>query len=123
YDCRGVEYQGQRSVLDTLAHDALARALAGDPAVSPRYRSGDGVHQAGLAPVRAEDRHVVAVVAVEAAPGYDAPLDLLRQRLVLLASLITLAIVILTAVVFRGALAAERLERQLSRSENLAAMG
>jgi len=123
YDCRGVEWQGQLSVLDTLARGALARALAGEPAVSPPFRSADGIRQAGLAPVRALDRHVVAVVAVEAAPGYGAALDVLRQRLLLLATLITLAIVILAAVIFRGAVAAERLERRLSRSENLAAMG
>jgi signal transduction histidine kinase len=123
YDCRGVEWQGQHSVLDTLAHAALARALAGRPAVSTPFRSGGATRHAGLAPVLADDRHVVAVVAVEAEPGYVGPLAELRQRLLLLTVLITLALVILAAVIVRGALAAARLERRLSRSENLAAMG
>jgi signal transduction histidine kinase len=123
YDCRGVEWQDQRSPLDTLAHAALALALGGTPSVSAPFHAGDDRRQAGLAPVRGEDHHVVAVVAVEAAPGYDAPLALLGQRLLLLATLITLAILILAGVIVRGAVAAERLERRLSRSENLAAMG
>jgi signal transduction histidine kinase len=123
YDCRGVEWQGQRSVLDTLAHDAHARALAGVTAVSGRYRLQGAVRQAGFAPVRSVDGHVVAVVAVEAVPAYDAQLDLLGRRLGLITGVITLAIMILATVIVRRAIAAAALERRLTRSENLAAMG
>jgi signal transduction histidine kinase len=124
YDCRGVEWQGQRSVLDTVAHAALAQALAGHAAVSEPFLLSREPRQAGFAPVRGEGGGpVVAVVAVEATPGYREPLAQLGRQLLLITAVITLTLLALATVMVRGTLAAARLERRLSRAENLAAMG
>jgi signal transduction histidine kinase len=122
YDCRGA-LQGQTSALDTLGGPALANALAGEPAVTPPYRWGSRLLQAGLAPVRTEHGTVVAALAVEAEPRYSALLDRFRRTLLLTAGIITLVIVVFVAVRVRLARRELELERQLSRAENLAAMG
>jgi signal transduction histidine kinase len=125
YDCRGDEFQGQRSALDTLAHGALAAALAGHPAVSPPFTAGRESRQVALAPVRGDSAGapVVAVMVVEAVPGYRDALEQLERQLLLVTLLITVTLLVLTVIVARRAIAAGRLERQLSRAENLAAMG
>jgi signal transduction histidine kinase len=125
YDCRGDEFQGQRSALDTLAHGALAAALAGHAAVSPPFTAGGAPRQVALAPVRGDSAAapVVAVMVVEAVPGYRDALALLGRQLLLVTLLITVTLLVLTVIVARRAIAAGRLERQLSRAENLAAMG
>ena len=125
YDCRGDEWQGQRSMLDSLAHLSLARALAGETAVSPPFTVNGIPRQAAFAPVRGDTSGapVVAVVAVEAVPGYRDALAQLGQQLLLVTVLITLTLFVLAIIMARRALAATRLERRLSRAENLAAMG
>ena len=125
YDCRGDEWQGQRSMLDSLAHPALARALAGETAVSPPFAFNGLPRQVAFSPVRGDSSGapVVAVVAVEAVPGYRDALAQLGQQLVLVTVLITLTLFVLAIIMARRALAAARLERRLSRAENLAAMG
>jgi len=125
YDCRGDEWQGQRSMLDSLAHPALAQALAGETAVSPPFVFSGLPRQVAFAPVRGDSSGapVVAVVAVEAVPGYRDALAQLGQRLLLVTVLITLTLLVLAIIMARRALAAARLERRLSRAENLAAMG
>jgi signal transduction histidine kinase len=125
YDCRGDEWQGQRSMLDSLAHPALARALAGETAVSPPFAFNGLPRQVAFSPVRGDSSGapVVAVVAVEAVPGYRDALAQLGQQLLLVTVLITLTLFVLAIILARRALAAARLERRLSRAENLAAMG
>jgi signal transduction histidine kinase len=125
YDCRGDEWQGQRSMLDSLAHLSLAQALAGESAVSPPFTFNGTPRQAAFAPVRGDTSGapVVAVVAVEAVPGYRGALAQLGQQLVLVTLLITLTLFVLAIIMARRAMAAARLERRLSRAENLAAMG
>ena len=123
FDARGAEHERQPSPLDALAGDALGKAYRGRAAVSRQFRLGGEIERAGFAPVTGEGGRVVAVVAIEARPTYLIALDQLRRRLLATTWVIGLAIVILGAVIFRVAQSAMRLERRLSRAENLAAMG
>lgn len=122
YDCRGA-LLGQPASLDSVARPSLLRALAGEPAVTPIYRVGGRPLQAGLAPVRSETGTVVAVVAVEAEPGYAAFLAQLRRTLLLADAIILFVLGVFVAVQVRWARRELDLERRLSRAENLAAMG
>ncbi len=110
------------SPLALLAPAPLTRALHGRPAVSEPYGQRAVTLRAAFAPVIERGR-VVAAVAVEAEPAYQEPLAALRRRLALIALLSVATILALAAVLVRNAVAAARLERRLSRAENLAAMG
>ena len=110
------------SALDTLAAPTLARALRGQAMISPAYVHHGVTLRAALAPVLERGR-AIAVVAVEAEPAYLGPLESLGRRLALIALLSLAAIAGFAALLVRNALAAARLERRLSRAENLAAMG
>ena len=123
-DARESEFgEGLVSPLDTLAHAALAQALAGRSAVSPPFRHDGRLVQAGFAPVHDEAGRVLAAVAVEADPVYTGVVAGLGRKLLVIALVTLLAIVLLAAFVIRGAWSAAQLERRLSRAENLAAMG
>lgn len=115
--------EGLPSALDTLAGPALARALRGETTVSPPFRRDGVLLRAGFAPVRDDAGRVLGVVAVEAAPAYVPVVSHLGRTLFLIALVTMLAIGMLAAFVVRGAASAARLERRLSRAENLAAMG
>jgi signal transduction histidine kinase len=122
YDTRGPERSELETPLDSLARDAVDRAYQGHPAVSDLYAGPEGPLRAGLAPVTREGR-VAAVVVAEARPDYGADLGRLGRSLWLTTLVIGLALATLGAVIFRMAWSAVRLERRLSRAENLAAMG
>ncbi len=110
------------SPLDSVAGAWLGRALRGSPQVTPPLiREGTRV-RAAFAPVRQAGR-AIAVVAVEAEPAYETTLVVLARRLAVIAAFSVLVIALLSALNVRTALSAARLERQLSRAENLAAMG
>ena len=111
-----------QSPLDTLAHESLTQALAGHVAVSGLYRQGTRELRAAFAPVTDHDR-VVGVVAVETEPAYRAPLASLARRLTLIALFALAAIAGFAALLVRNVRSAARLERRLSRANNLAAMG
>ena len=115
--------EGSLSPLDTLARATLDRAYAGHPAVSPPYVRDREVLQAAVAPIRSRTRRVVGVVVVEAEAVYLKSLADLRLRLVLIALVSLLAIAVLAVLFVRVASSTARLERRLSRAENLAAMG
>ena len=122
YDTRGPERADLRTTLDSVASAALDQAYAGRPAVSGVYGVGRAALRAGLAP--ASDRgRVFAAVAIEARPDYLDDLDRLRRSLLLTTLVIGLALVVLGVAIFRLVWSAVRLERRLSRAENLAAMG
>jgi len=108
--------------LDSLARGALDAALAGRAAVSPDYTYGGATLRAAIAPVL-RDRRVAGAVAVEAQPAYREPLAALARRLALIALLSLAAIAVFTVLLVRITVASTRLERRLSRAENLAAMG
>ena len=123
-DARESEFaEGLPSALDTLAGPALRRALRGATAVSPPYRYRGELLRAGFAPVRDEAGRVLGAVAVEAAPAYAPVVLRLGRTLLLIAVTTMLAVLLLAAFVIRGAWSAARLERRLSRAENLVAMG
>jgi signal transduction histidine kinase len=122
YDTRGPERAELLTPLDTLARAALDRAYGGRPAVSPVYRAAGRTLQAGFAPVLDQGR-VAAMVAIEAQPDYLDDLGRLGRSLLLTTLVIGLALAVLGAAIFRLVWSAVRLERRLSRAENLAAMG
>ncbi len=123
-DARESEFtEGLPSVLDTLAGPALRRALRGEAAVSAPYRHEGTLLRAGIAPVRDETGRVLGAVAVELAPAYLPVVSQLGRTLLLIAAATMLAVLLLAAIVVRGAWLAARLERRLSRAQNLAAMG
>jgi len=101
---------------------ALAQALSGIPVLTHGYRLDGHELRAGLAPIL-DGRHVVGVLAVESRVDYIAVLAGLRRTLLLAALLSALGITVLAVVTIRVAGSAARLERRLSRAENLAAMG
>ena len=79
--------------------------------------------RAGFAPVRDGTGRVLGVVAVELAPAYLPVVSRLGRTLLLIAVATMLAVLLLAAIVVRSAWSAARLERRLSRAQNLAAMG
>jgi signal transduction histidine kinase len=123
YDCARAELLHGQSPLDTIAAPAIARALGGAPSVSAVYSAREGDVQAGFAPVVDENKRVVALVSVEATIEYQPVLDGLRRDFVLRTLIAALAIAVLAALFVRVAWGSQRLERRLSRAENLAAMG
>src|SRR5206468_3757393 len=122
YDTRGPERSELVTPLDTLVRPAVLEVYRGHTTVSSVYGSGSEALRAGLAPVTVAG-HVVAVVVVEARPDYLQDLTRLGRSLWLTTVVIGLALVILGIVIFRLAWSSLRLERRLSRAENLAAMG
>jgi signal transduction histidine kinase len=115
--------EGLPSVLGSLAGPAFRRALRGEVTVSAPYLHQGGWQRAGFAPVRDEAGRVLGAVAVEAVPAYFPVVSRLGRTLLLIAVATMLAVLLLAAFVVRGAWSAARLERRLSRAENLAAMG
>jgi signal transduction histidine kinase len=122
YDTRGVEHLRERSTLGGLAPDALARALSGSPAVTHGYRLDGQDLRAGLAPIL-EGQRVAGVLEVQARVDYLGVLAGFQRTLLLAALLSALGITVLAVVNIRVVGTASRLERRLSRAENLAAMG
>ena len=122
YDVRRGELaELQPSPYDSLAHGALRRALAGAFAIAPIYGEGGG-SRAAFAPVRQEGR-VLGVVVAESRPAWRPELLRLRRRLIVIALVSVAAIAVLAGILMRGTARQIALERRLSRSENLAAMG
>src|SRR5206468_12828441 len=83
------------SALDTLAHSALQRALAGRSSVSEPFRRDTRTLRASFAPIHAAPGHVAAVVAVEAEAAYLPVLVALGRTLAMIALVSALAIMIL----------------------------
>jgi len=123
YDVRRAEDAfGEPSEWDSLAPGPLGRALAGEAASAPPLvREGRDV-RAAFQPVLA-DRRVVAVLVAEARPEWAPELARLGRRLALVGAVSVLAIAVLAAILFRGIGRTLALERQLTRADNLAAMG
>ena len=121
YDVRaGLVEPGTASGYDSLAHASLVRARAGaSVAFAPFRRDGRDV-RAAAAPVPSEPG---VVLVTEAYPAWGGELARLRRDLLLLAAVSVLAVAALAALVMRANASQLALERRLSRSENLAAMG
>ncbi len=111
----------QLSPLDSLARDSLSAALNGRTTTAA-YRGASGARRAALVPIH-DAGHVIAVVAGEIAPDWFDELERLRRRLAFITLVSFVAIALLTALIVRVTGEQLSLERRLSRSENLAAMG
>jgi signal transduction histidine kinase len=122
YDGRGREHEWTVSRLDTLVPHALGRALAGEAVVSPVYQVGGAPLRAAFARVGSGD-HVSGVVAVEVQVDYLAALAGFGRTMILTTLIISLTMAVLAALFVRRTWSSARLERRLSRAENLAAMG
>lgn len=122
FDAASRAREGEPSPLAHLRGEALAKALAGHAAVSPPYRLDGRLARAAFAPVR-DSLGIAGTVAVEAEAAYLPAVAALGRTLAGIALVTLLAVAVLAALVLRGAAAASRLERRLSRAENLAAMG
>jgi len=121
YDVRaGLVEPGARSEYDSLAHEALIAARAGQSGPLPPFRRRQAEARAAVAPVPGADG---VVLVTESAPEWGAQLGRLHRDLSLLAGVSVLAIAALAALVLRANASQLALERRLSRSENLAAMG
>ena len=125
YDTRGAEHQREPSPLARLAPDAIARALAGSVVVTDVYDLAGRELRSGLAPITegTAARRVIGALVVDARLDYLPVLAALRRTVLLAALLSALGITVLAVVNIRVAGSAARLERRLSRAENLAAMG
>jgi len=122
FDAASRAREGEPSPLAHLGGGALARALGGHATVSAPYRLDGRLARAAFAPVR-DSLGVAGAVAVEAEAAYLPAVAALGRTLAGIALVTLLAVAVLAALVLRGAAAASRLERRLSRAENLAAMG
>jgi signal transduction histidine kinase len=112
-----------RSPYDSLAHDALVQALNGTPSIVTLKRAG-GETRARFTPVQpGRQGPVIGVLVAESVPTWEAELAGLRKRLALTAGLSLAAIAVLAGFLMRTVARRATLERRLSRSENLAAMG
>ncbi len=116
----GLAEPGTPSAYDSLAHDALARARAGRSVSLPALRREGRETRAAAAPVPAAPG---VVIVTEAALGWTTQLARLRRDLALLAAVSVLGVAALAGLVLRANASQWALERRLSRSENLAAMG
>ena len=123
FDARAHASEFEPSVLDTLAGAWLTRALGGQGTVSAPFERGGRVFQAGFAPVSDRGGRVAGVVAIVAEAAYIPVVRELRRTLTGIAVATLIAIGLLAALLIRSARAAARMERRLSRAENLAAMG
>lgn len=122
YDGRGREFEWTVSRLDSLVPGDLRQALRGESTVSGEYRIEGDRLRAAFAPIRAGDV-VHGVVAVESEIDYAPALAGFGRTLLLTALLIAGTITVLAVMFVVRTLASARLERRLSRAENLAAMG
>jgi signal transduction histidine kinase len=123
YDVRRAEEGiGSRSEWDSLAPGPLGRALAGRAANAPPVRRAGIDVRAAFQPVTERGR-VVAVLVAEAKPEWEPDLRRLRRQLTLVAAVSVAAIAVLAGILMRGSGRQLELERQLTRSDNLAAMG
>jgi signal transduction histidine kinase len=123
YDSRNPDLRGAHAPLDSLAGGEIGRALLGVTAVSRPYQSRGLAMRAAFAPIPTDDGGPVGIVSVEAEPDYGPVLSGLQRDFVLRTTIAVLAMSVLAALFLRLAWTSQRLERRLSRAENLAAMG
>ncbi len=116
----GFSRVGETSDYDSLGHVALVRARAGRITPLPAFQRQGRESRAAAAPIPGS---AGALLVTEDTPEWSAELARLRRDLGLLAAVAVLAVAALAALVLRANASQWALERRLSRSENLAAMG
>lgn len=119
---RGDTGIGSASAFDSLAHDSLTAARGGRVAMARPYVRDGAETRAAFVPVISGGR-VQAVLIAEAQPSWDVELRQLGRRLALIAVVSLAAIAVLAGILLRVTGRQLTLERRLTRSENLAAMG
>ncbi len=105
---------------DSLSHATLVRARREGHAAFPPFRLERAERRAVAVAIPSAEG---ALLVAEDAPRWGIELEHLRRDLVLLAAVSLLAVLALAFVVLRANASQWALERRLSRSENLAAMG
>jgi signal transduction histidine kinase len=121
YDVRaGFAAAGKPSPYDSLSHATVERARSARSLAFPPFRRG--ALEVRAAAARIADAPG-AVLVVEDLPAWGPELARLRRDLALLAAVSVLAVAALALLVLRANASQVSLERRLSRSQNLAAMG
>lgn len=121
YDVRdGFARAGNPSPYDSLSHATLEHARRGASVAFPPFRRAGTEIRAAATPL-VESPGLVLVT--EDAPRWAPELARLRRDLALLAAIAVLAVAALAALLLRATASQLSLERRLSHSENLAAMG
>ena len=112
------------SPYDSLAHDAMVRAAHGTPSWAVLNRAG-GETRASFVPVRVngDSGAVFGVLVAEAPATWKPEVDRLRLRGASIVGFSILAMALLTFLSMYYGSRIREAERQLSRAENLAAMG
>lgn len=105
---------------DSLSHATILRARREGHAAFPSFRRDGTERRAVAVAIPAGEG---AVLVAEDHPRWGIELEHLRRDLALLAAVSLLAVLALAFVVLRANASQWALERRLSRSENLAAMG
>ena len=123
YDCRAPDLTGQPGSFPAAVLPAVARVLGGRVAVSEPFVEDGARVQVALAPVFGDAHRVAGAVAIAARVDYLPALEGFRRSLALITMVILLALGVLAVLVVRTTIVSARLERRLSRAENLAAMG
>jgi len=122
-DVRGQFPEGDAN--PALAFDAVAvtAALAGLPAATRLYESGNTFLKSGYAPVLGDSGAVLGGVGIEASAGFFTALDRVRGTLLGAAGIVSVVVVLLGLGFARIQAGQTRLERRLRRAETLASMG
>ena len=121
YDVRdGFARTGATSAYDSLSHATIVHARGGASVAFPPFRRGGAEIRAAATPLPESPG---LVLVTEDTPRWAGELARLRRDLGLLAAVAVLAVAALTALVLRATASQLALERRLSHSENLAAMG
>lgn len=114
---------GRHSPLFDAERVAATSALAGTPAATGVYRTGEFLVKTGFAPVRGPGGDVRAVLGVEAGADFLRVLTETRRNLALTLGPALAAVLLLSVLFVRLSLARQRWERERARAENLAAVG
>lgn len=136
FDTEADSLVGRPSPEYAAHREAVERTLAGAPSHTPLYQGKGGRYLVGFAPVRDTEElprrgsaagpagaRVLAVLGVEASAEFLAVLPEIGRLIGTTALLATLAVLVLSLFFLRLAAAQARLERSLSRAENLASVG
>ena len=116
----GYPHRDGLTAYDSLSHATLVRARAGQRAMFPAFQRAGAERRAVAVPI-AEGGGDLLIA--EYAPRWGIELDHLRATLALLVAISLLAVAALVVLLQRATTSQWALERRLSRSENLAAMG
>jgi len=123
FDLRGQYPAGEKNPALLFDVVAVTTALAGLPAYTALYQSGDTYLKSGYAPVLDPEGNVIGGVGAEASAAFFAVLSQVRGTLLGAAGLVLVGMTILGVGFTRIQNVQQGLERRLRRTETLATMG